>query len=350
MEYHGGDTFVTETALDFSANINPLGMPESVRAAAMEAAASSERYPDPHCRKLRAALERSLEVPHDWIFCGNGAADVIYRLCYALRPRRALILAPTFSEYEAALNAAGADVTRHNLREEEGFSVTDAALSAMDSADIVFICNPNNPTGSLIDPALMRGIAVKCKNENVTLIVDESFIDFVERYEEHTLLRQLERTPDLVIMRSFTKMFAMPGLRLGYCATSNAALIDRLRRSGPPWAVSLPAMNAGVAALAETEFVCRTRTVVTQERSRLSDRLRALGLSVGEGAANFLLIRDDSGLNLPASLAARGVVVRRHIGFRGLDERYFRIAVRLPHENDRLAECIADISRKGNRP
>ncbi|MDR2658113.1 MAG: threonine-phosphate decarboxylase CobD [Oscillospiraceae bacterium] len=350
MEYHGGDTFAAETTLDFSANINPLGMLESVRAAAMEAIASSERYPDTHCRQLRAALERSLDVPHGWIFCGNGAADVIYRLCYALRPRRALILAPTFSEYEAALNAAGADVIRHNLREEEGFSVTDAVLSAVDSADMVFLCNPNNPTGSLIDPALMRAIAAKCNKKNATLIVDESFIDFVERYEEHTLLRWLERSPGLVITRSFTKMFAMPGLRLGYCATSNAVLIDRLRRSGPPWAVSLPAMNAGVAALAETEFISRTRAVITKERSRVSRRLCALGLRVGESAANFLLIRDDSALDLPAGLAARGVAVRRHIGFRGLDERYFRIAVRLPHENDRLVECIADISRRGSLP
>ncbi|MDR1599760.1 MAG: threonine-phosphate decarboxylase CobD [Oscillospiraceae bacterium] len=349
MEPHGGDTYgIRADALDFSANINPLGMPESVRIAAEAAVRSSGRYPDPLCRGLRAALERSLGIPRGWIVCGNGAADIIYRLCWALKPRRAVVLTPTFSEYEAALNSVGSTVTRYPSVETILTALAKPTMPA--SVDMVFLCNPNNPTGLLVDPALMAGIVEKCQIAGVTLVIDESFIDFVENPQAHTLMPELGRRPRLVVLRSFTKMFAMPGLRLGYCASSDAELVTRLYESGPPWAVSAPAMAAGVAALDETGFVSRARALIAREMPRLSDRLRGLGLRVTDGAANFLLVRDDSGADIPSKLAARGIIVRAHTGFHGLDGRYFRVAARLPHENDRLAEALTDILREGDRP
>ena len=176
---HGGDTVgyrekYGRDALDFSANVSPLGTPEAVARAIGAAAYRADRYPDPLCRELCAALGEAEGVPKDWILCGNGAADLIFRLALAKRPKHALVLAPTFAEYEAALETVGCDVRRYTLNEANDFAMTEDVLGAIQPpVEIVFLCQPNNPTGQAADRALMRRILAKCEAVGALLAVDE---------------------------------------------------------------------------------------------------------------------------------------------------------------------------------
>ena len=182
---HGGDwagyqqQYGTDP-LDFSANVSPLGLPDGVARAIVQAIPTADRYPDPLCRALRAKLADAEQLPAEQILCGNGAADLIFRLALAAKPRRALLPAPTFAEYAAALEAVGCTVQRHFLRQGEDFAVTERFVSAIDDAtDIVFLCQPNNPTGQLTALSLVQKILDRCRAKGALLVVDECFLDFL---------------------------------------------------------------------------------------------------------------------------------------------------------------------------
>ena len=180
---HGGDIYSPALVrADFSANLNPLGMPERVRLAAQEAVLHSQAYPDPLCRKLRKALSESEQLPADWILCGNGAADLIFRLAFGLKPKKALLCAPSFADYQAALEAAGSEIVWFDLEEREEFQVTPRILDAITpETELMMLCNPNNPTGQTIEPPLMRRILNRCAETGTFLMVDECFLDFLEQ-------------------------------------------------------------------------------------------------------------------------------------------------------------------------
>lgn len=208
MTDHGGDwAGFTEIygapPLDFSANVSPLGVPEAVRQAAAAALAEAERYPDPLCRALRERLAADHRVPADWILCGNGAADLVYRLAAARRNGRALVTAPTFSEYENALALWDCSVSRFPLREENGFSVTEDILTAIvPGLELLFLCEPNNPTGRTTDRALLERILEHCAACGTLLAVDECFCDLLDAPAEHTLLKYLQRYENLLILQA----------------------------------------------------------------------------------------------------------------------------------------------------
>lgn len=228
---HGGDLVAARAVwggevLDFSANLNPLGMPESVRQAAVGAVKEAVHYPDPLCRALSAAIARRDGVAPEQVLCGNGAADLVFRLAFSERPRRALVTAPTFSEYEEALSAAGCGVVRHVLDPERDFDLTEAVLNDLEPGlDLAFFCTPNNPTGRVIRRELMEAILEKCRAAGIRLVVDECFLALSDGGEEASLAGYLEQYPNLLLLRAFTKSYAMPGLRLGYCLSADTALL-----------------------------------------------------------------------------------------------------------------------------
>lgn len=341
---HGGDIYAYEAAhgmrpLDFSANINPLGMPEVAAAAARDAVARAVHYPDPACTALRAAISRHEGVEASQILCGNGAADLICRFAYAVGARRALVCAPSFGEYPRAVAAAGGEVVPHALRAEDGFRVTDAILPALAGVQALLLCNPNNPTGRTADPALLTAILDACAERGVYVLLDECFIDFLDEPQAHTRVRALAAYPRLVVLKALTKFYGMPGLRLGYALCADAALLLRMDAAGPPWSVSVPAQAAGVAALADSGYVVKTRALVWTERAFLRDGLRALGLNpIGE--ANFLLFRARPGL--ADDLQEEGILVRNCASFDGLGEDWIRIAVRGRGENTRLLAALSE--------
>ena len=220
--------------LDFSANISPLGLPRSARDAAVRALENAARYPDPECRLLRQSLSVHHGVPAENIVCGNGAADLIWRICRVLQPGRALVPAPTFGEYEKALRSVGCAAERFYLAEEQDFSL-DAesfARSVRDHTDLVFLCNPNNPTGRLSSREELRIILDACRAAGAVLVLDECFLDFTAEPEKAAMTGELAERPELVVLKAFTKTYAMAGLRLGYALCGDAA--SRRRRGSPP--------------------------------------------------------------------------------------------------------------------
>ena len=344
---HGGDWAGYRAefgcdALDFSANVSPLGLPAGVAAAITNALPTADRYPDPLCRELRAALAGAEGVPADWILCGNGAADLIFRLALAVRPRRALLPAPTFAEYEAALQTVGCAVQRVFLREENEFAVTEEFVDAFTpETDIVFLCQPNNPTGQVTPPALVERLVRRCAECGAVLVVDECFLDFLPDRDAWTAKQLLRDAPQLVILKAFTKLYAMAGVRLGYALCGDAALLEKMRGAGQPWAVSSLAQAAGLAALQETAYADAVRALIAEQRPRMAAGLRALGLRVMDGQANYLLFRATP--DLGEKLRRRGAVVRSCANYPGLDAAWYRTAVRTAEENTRLLQIMGEI-------
>ena len=343
---HGGDwagyrARFGHDALDFSANVSPLGLPQGVADAIVAALPTADRYPDPLCRELRTALSRAEQLPEPWILCGNGAADLIYRLVWALKPRRALLPAPTFAEYAAALESVGCEVKRKTLHEADDFAVTEAFVQAVNqSIDLVFLCQPNNPTGQLTPLALVEALLHRCETCGALLVVDECFLDFLPESEALSA-KKLLASPNLIILKAFTKLYGMAGVRLGYCLCSNIALLDKMQAAGQPWAVSSLAQAAGLAALDETAYVARVQVLIAQQRPILRDGLRALGLRVLDGSANYLLFQAPE--TLGDALRQRSIVLRSCGNYPGLDDSWYRTAVRTAPENQQLLKTLQEV-------
>ena len=348
MSVHGGDWagFQTEYGtlpLDFSANISPLGLPEGVKEALISSVEDAEHYPDAQCRALKEALSNRHGVPHSAIVCGNGAADLIFRLVLMLRPHRALVAVPTFSEYENALRLSGCATEVFPLREENGFILTEDILDAVtEQTEMLFLCNPNNPTGRLISQELLLRILQRCEETGTYLLLDECFLDFARDGEEQSLLRLLPSSPHLVILRAFTKIYAMPGLRLGYAVCGSEKMASRLEAFSQPWPVSSLAMKAGLAALKVENYVNQVRAMVAQERAFLTEGLTGLGMRVVPGEANYLLFAcgDEA---LAKKLRSEGILLRTSAGFTGLPACWYRTAVKTRRDNEILLQAIGRI-------
>ncbi len=332
---HGGD--YTGNLLDFSVNVSPLGIPDAVRDALAQAVARLDRYPDPFCSELCAAIAASDGVPSGFVLCGNGASDLIFRVALAGRPKRAVIVAPTFSEYEAALSLCGCGVVFYPLSPERGFRLDADFLNALTpETDMAFLCQPNNPTGVTVPQALLRRILERCREIDCRLILDECFLGFLDRPQDFTLQDALSDFPNLLILRAFTKLYGLAGVRLGYALCSDGAFLTQTRLCGPPWSVSTLAQAAGVAALRENGYADAVRRLVSRERPKLYDALCALGFDVVPGEANFLLFRS------PAPLEPRGILLRNCGNFRALDNTWYRTAVRTEAENRRLLSALKE--------
>ena len=347
---HGGDWagYQAERGgqpLDFSANISPLGLPEGVRRAAVRALDTAERYPDPLCRALRAAIGKAEGVDPAWVLCGNGAAELIYRAVLARRPKRGLVTAPAFSEYEAALELAGCSTDRFLLKEGDGFALNEGFLEAITpDMDLVFLCQPNNPTGRTVPRALLAAAAERCRAAGALLVLDECFCGFLDDPEVFSLKDLVGRYENLLILKAFTKLYAMAGLRLGYCLCSDAALLAAMGGAGQPWGVSGPAQAAGIAALEETNYVEAVRAQIQAQRPRLAGELSRLGLRVIPGEANYLLFW--SPVPLAGPLRERGILLRDCANYHGLCEGWYRTAVRTAEENSRLLAALEEILRE----
>ena len=348
---HGGDWagFAAQyggTPLDFSANISPLGLPEGVRAAVIGSLAQADSYPDPLCRALGQAIGGAEGADPDWCLCGSGAADLIYRAVLAKRPARALVTAPAFSEYEAALDLVRCKTDRFPLREAEDFGLNEGFLEAVGpETDMVFLCQPNNPTGRAVPRPLLVRALERCRAVNALLVVDECFCDFLDDPGAFTMKGLLGKYPNLLILKAFTKLYAMAGLRLGYCLCSDRALLDAMRGAGQPWAVSGPAQAAGIAALRETEYVQAVRALIRTERPRLAGELARLGFRVIPGEANYLLFHTKTPLIQP--LRERGILLRDCGNYHGLGAGWYRTAVRTGEENARLTAALEEILKEG---
>lgn len=358
MEYqHGGDIYSHQVELDVSANINPLGMPEGVREAAVRSLKESARYPDSQSRSLREALSRLHGVKKERIVCGNGAADLIFGLALALKPKRALLLAPGFSEYEQALRTVDCRIDFLPLKEERGFkpSIEELKEGLRPDTSLIFICNPNNPTGVAWEREKMEELAAFCLERGIILAADECFCDFLEKPERASLIPALSRFPNLVIFKAFTKLYAMAGLRLGYCLCGGEETAETISAVRQPWSVSNVAQAAGLAALKERGFAEKTRRFVAEERAFLMEGLKRAGMKVYPSEANYVFFCDpaEDGVlekgRLYQALLEKKILIRSCANYRGLDSSFYRVCVGLRRDNERLLAAIAQVRGDGKK-
>lgn len=338
---HGGDVYDGEIQLDFSANTNPYGTPQGVLDAITAALPRVHQYPDPYCRELVKTISEFESAPKDWILCGSGAAELIYSYCEALRPGRAMELAPTFSEYSLALERVGCQVERYSLKKENYFSLTEDFLPALEHGrpDVLFLCNPNNPTGQVIGLPLLEKILDVCEEQGTCLFVDECFLDLSD--DGVSLKSHLGEHPNLFILKAFTKSYGMAGVRLGYCLCAQGQLLEEMSHTVQPWNVSTLAQSAGVAALHERVFLQRTRALIPVERQWLQSQLEALGFWVCPSKANYLLFQGSQ--DLWEQLRKQGIAIRSCGNYHGLGTGWYRIAVRLHGENECLIRAMKEV-------
>jgi threonine-phosphate decarboxylase len=346
---HGGDVYHLARTLglnfsellDFSANINPLGFPPGIPAAVQQALADIVHYPDHRGLALRQDLAAYHDLSPEQILVGNGSTELIYLAARALKPRRGLIVIPAFSEYEHALNLAGAPVAFQPTAEAHNFTLE--RVPAAQAGDLVFVAHPASPSGALLDPGLFLEMAARLDAAGAYLLLDEAFVDFVE---QASCKIHLGRFPRLLILRSFTKFFGIPGMRLGYLLAAPEVLA-RLAAAQEPWSVNTLAQVIGRACLTDKEYRHRTRALITQERQFLVAGLAGLpGLTPFPSAVNYLLVKLTrpgwTAARLRTQMLAHRIAIRDASNFRGLDEHFFRIAVRRREENARLLQALEE--------
>jgi len=352
---HGGNVYAVarelgcrpEDILDFSASINPLGPPDGLERVLQENFARLQHYPDIHNRQLIEALARFHDLPEDQVAVGNGSTELIAWLPSTLGIRSAAVVLPTFAEYAKAFASQGVPLRKLHTRAENGFqplvSELEGALCGQ-PPDAVLITHPGSPAGTLLSRDVRKWLLEKSKNDGFYLIVDEVFVDFCEG---ESLKRAAADHPRLVLIRSMTKFYGIPGLRVGY-ALAAPETTARLRSRVPPWSVNTLAQAAACYCLQQDAYRRRTLELVNRERTRLRAALNAIpGLRAFEGQANYLLVRMDE--RLPEASALQAALLHRHrllirdcASFEGLGTRDFRVAVRLPEENNRLLRAAKE--------
>lgn len=358
---HGGNVWQAcrefggkpEEYLDFSSNINPLGPSARALEAVKAALDRLWRYPDPDCLALKGALADYLGVPVEWLLPGNGTAELINLLVAALGIKRAVIPVPTFSEYAGSVTAWGGKVYTTPLLPGEDFRISLPRLTAiLPGANALFLCHPNNPTGYAVPHEELAILVEESARAGAFLVVDEAFLDFLPEREALTAIGFLHRYHHVMILYSLTKFFGLAGLRLGVLVAVPAVLA-KIKAVVPPWNVNTLAQVAGAAAVADGEYIDKSRRVVAAEREFLKTALNDLpGVRVIPGTANFLLVDIHStGLRTGAitrRLAEKRILVRDVSNFAGLGDWYIRIAVRLRSENRCLVEGLRAVSAQGS--
>lgn len=340
---HGGDLYSQKILLDFSANINPYGTPEAVKQAVLDSVDDLRHYPDPYCRELVGAISAFEGVGKEKILCGNGAAELIFSFCRSLNPRKALLLDPCFSEYETALRACSCEAAHFALKKEADFRLEKnflLFLKAFDG-DALMLCNPNNPTGQIISREMLEEILAVCEQKRIVLFIDECFLDLTDGGESLTMKPFLDTHENLFLLKAFTKSYGMAGLRLGYCLCGNASLLQAMGRATQPWNVSIPAQKAGIAALKQVAFLEKAKRTIREQREVLTQGLRGLGLRVIDSHTNYILFHSARELREP--LLEKGIQIRSCANYPGLVAGWYRIAVKLPEENQMLLTALKEI-------
>lgn len=368
---HGGDVYgAASIEIDFSVNTTPLGVPPAVLQAVSSCREEILRYPDSQCRALRQALSEfwprflasdssaGLSLPASHFICGNGAADLIFALVRALKPRKAVLFDPCFSEYEEALKAEDCSIIRVPLSPDNQWlpSLADflECMERSGGADLVFLGNPNNPTGMALESVQTEKLLQVCSRFSAVLVVDECFNGFLDHPEQFTVAGLTKNYPNLFVLNAFTKVYGMAGLRLGYGICSDTELLERMTAVRQPWSVSGLAQKAGIAALSEESFAARARELVSRERAFLTEEMRKLGFTVYPSMVNYLLFSHpwETKPELKAFLMKRGILIRSCSDYRSLDSSFYRIAVKTRSENGRLLQELKawkDCSQENDR-
>ncbi len=353
---HGGNLYAAlrkqggsfDEILDFSANINPLGLSENIRQALHNSLESIIHYPDVQAQALKQRVSQHYGVGQDTITMGNGAVELMYILCHILKPKKVLVTAPTFSEYESAAKASDAEIEYLYLQPENNFAIDiQEMIARVSQVDIIFICNPNNPTGVLLTHTQIEEVLFAAEQHHTYVVVDESFMDFLPKDQEYTCRPLLEKYSNLIILHSLTKFYAIPGLRLGFCLT-NPELTQLLHLGKDPWNVNTLAQNAGVAALEDHDYQRRGKEFLKAVKNDLYESLQKLpGLLPYPPSVNFILINiKNTGFTstkLASVMALHNILIRDCSNYPGLSAEYIRVAVKRPEQNLLLINTLKKV-------
>ena len=385
MDFHGGNIYKIfrekniKEILDYSSNINPYGIPESLKKRITENLEILERYPDPDYIELRQKLAHLNKVDISNIVLGNGATEIIFLFMKVINPKKILIAAPTFGEYERAVKATERvenssilgdsnkkedddnsyekqkiEIEYFELKESDDFKLNLYNLKneLAKKYDLLIICNPNNPTGKFLKLSETEQILKECNKYNTKLFIDEAFIDFLKDGMKESIINTKENRYNLFVTRAFTKFFAIPGLRLGYGIYFDKKLEKRISEKKEPWSVNNIAEMAGLTVLDDTKYIEETLKWIEEEKIYMYEKLNKIsGIKVYETEVNFITGKIDEklfseGLNvkiLREKMLEQGILIRDASNFKFLDERFFRLAIKDRKNNDRVIETLKKI-------
>ncbi|MFH1128603.1 MAG: threonine-phosphate decarboxylase CobD [Candidatus Omnitrophota bacterium] len=334
--------------IDFSSNINPLGITPKVRNIIVKSVGVVTRYPDPECSLAREALAGFLGINKDSVLLGNGSNELIHLVPRALGCCNVLIYQPAFSEYELSVRLAGAKSLFLFAKESDDFRIDLKKVNDyVSKVDLIILCNPNNPTGLLLEKSGLLELAKTCEKNKTFLLIDETFIEFTEG--NNSLIREAARFKYLLVLRSLTKSFSLPGLRIGYLA-ADKEIIRKIGLFQPTWSVNALAQQLIAKGILDTHFIKKAKDYITKEKKFLFDNLKELKkLHPYYPQANFIFCKIlDIRINaksLSERLLKSGILIRDCGNFKGLDNRFFRVAVREKKDNLYLVTCLKKIFR-----
>ena len=384
MDFHGGNIYKVfrekniKEILDYSSNINPYGIPESLKSRIIENLEILERYPDPDYVELREKLANLNNVNLSDIILGNGATEIIFLFMKVINPKKILIVSPTFGEYERAVKATEIpgdivslscsngdnknienkkiEIEYFELKESDDFKLNIGNLKneLEKKYDLLIICNPNNPTGKFLKLAQTEEILKECNKYDTKLFIDEAFIEFLADGMKESIINTEENKKNLFVTRAFTKFFAIPGLRLGYGMYFDKELEKKISEKKEPWSVNNIAEIAGLTVLDDTEYIEKTLKWIVEEKIYMYEKLNEIsGIKVYETEVNFITGKIDEklfseGLNvkiLREKMLEQGILIRDASNFKFLDERFFRLAIKDRESNDRVIKVLKEIFR-----
>ncbi|MBN2040597.1 MAG: threonine-phosphate decarboxylase [Spirochaetes bacterium] len=357
MDAHGGNIYKLEKEfniskediVDFSSNINPLGISEKLKNEIINNMDILQYYPDPEYNDLKSAIARYIGDDTDHIFVGNGAVELIFLYARILKPETALILSPGFIEYSLALNHAGTKIAHYRLNEKDNFypDIQGLKKEMEKGYELIVICNPNNPTSMFIEPEAVLEIISFADKRNQRVLLDESFIEFVDPAYASSNISLFKKYRNVFLLRSLTKFFAIPGLRLGYAVSHDSGFMKSLKKYREPWTVNQFADLAGRTLLKDKDYISNSVELVSKEKAFLYSALSAVEwLKPFEPFANFMLVKlqaDLTSADLKGILQKQGILIRDASNFKFLNNKFVRFAVKNRKCNEKLLNALSNI-------
>lgn len=355
-DLHGGNIYKfqregKENILDYSSNINPLGVPKKFIDIAKENFDKLINYPDPYYIELRKKIAEFNSINIDNIIVGNGATEILFLYTRALKPKKVLVLAPCFAEYERALKSVSARIEYFELKESDNFYPDIEKLKEeikSNDYDLLLFCNPNNPTGQFINLEDIEEIMRVCESKNTKIFIDEAFIEFIENWKEKTL--SLLKNKNIFIMRAFTKFFAIPGLRLGYGIAFDENILNKMWEEKEPWTVNTFANLAGLTMLDDKDYIEKSEKWIFEEKQFVYRELSKFKYTKAyKTESNFILIKlfNISSSALREKMIEKNILIRDASNFKFLNESFVRLAIKDRESNLKMLENLKEVLEGG---
>lgn len=350
MDLHGGNIYRLKREgkgelLDYSSNINPLGVPDSFKRAIIENFDILEKYPDPDYVELRENIGRYNKVDVKNIIAGNGATEILFLYMKAMKPKKTLIISPSFAEYKRALDSVGSEIIHYPLLEENNYNLDiESFLKEVPKCDLVVICNPNNPTGSFISLENIKKINDVLSEKGIKLFIDEAFIEFIRGWEDMTSV--LLEDKNIFVMRALTKFFAVPGVRLGYGITYDEEIMKKMEKYKEPWSVNSFADIAGKIMLWDKEYIEATENWIEEEKKWFyEESCKIENIKTFKTNVNFILVKllKKNSSVVRDEMIEKGVVVRDASNFMFLNEQYIRLAIKNRENNIKVLQALKEV-------